>query len=86
MISVLISPWLILTLKQTKREKGRVTITSSHEMAVNSHPHIPIPTSSDSPAEKERKLHTIRNVLKHKLTKLKVSCKRFLQHLLFSWR
>jgi hypothetical protein len=32
-----------LTLKQTQSEKGRVTTTSPHEMAVSNQPQNPIP-------------------------------------------
>lgn len=39
-----------LTLKQTHKEKGNVTMTISQEKAVRSQPQTPIPTSL-SPAE-----------------------------------
>ena len=40
------------TLKQTQREKGRVMMTTNHDMEVRSHPHIPIPGSGSSPVSK----------------------------------
>ena len=39
----------MFTLKQTQREKGRVMMTTNHDMEVRSHPHIPIPGSGSSP-------------------------------------
>ena len=44
--------YIYRTLKQTKREKGRVTMTNPQEIMVSSHPHRPMP-GSDSPARKE---------------------------------
>jgi hypothetical protein len=44
-------------LKQTQSEKGSVTKTRAHEMAVKSHPQSPIPLSDSSAARKERKEH-----------------------------
>ncbi len=49
------------TLKQTHKEKGRVTMTISHEKAVRSQPQTPMPTS-ESPAEKNVKKLLIKNV------------------------
>ncbi len=51
-------------MKQTHKEKGRVTITISHEKAVRSQPQTPIPTS-ESPAEKNVKKILIKNVVKN---------------------
>ena len=48
--------WLLRTLKQTKREKGRVTITIPHEIMVRSQPQIPIPGSDSESAAKFRKI------------------------------
>jgi hypothetical protein len=39
-----------LTLKQTQKEKGMVTTTSSQQRAVRIHPQIPIPVSLSSAA------------------------------------
>ena len=46
----------VLTLKHTHSEKGNVTITSSHDIAVRSHPQIPSPTSWSS-AEIQKSIH-----------------------------
>ena len=47
--------WLVLrTLKHTKREKGRVTITIPHEIMVRSQPQIPIPGSVSSAVNSEK--------------------------------
>ena len=43
-----------LTLKQTHNEKGRVTMTSSHEIPVRRSPQIPIPFDSGSSAIKNK--------------------------------
>jgi len=39
-----------ITLKHTQREKGSVTMTRAHDMAVNSQPQRPIPLSASSAA------------------------------------
>ena len=47
--------WLKFTLKQTQREKGRVTMTRPQDMAVRSHPHSPMPLSDSSAASQKKK-------------------------------
>ena len=39
---------VFFTLKQTHSEKGRVTTTRPQDIAVNNHPHNPIPLSLSS--------------------------------------
>ena len=46
---------LKFTLKQTQREKGRVTMTRPQDMAVRSHPHSPMPLSDSSAASQKKK-------------------------------
>ena len=48
---------VFLTLKQTKREKGRVTITNPHEIMVSSQPQRPMPGVSSPARRQARKKH-----------------------------
>ena len=55
------------TLKQTQSEKGNVTMTSSHDIAVSSHPQIPSPTSWSSAEKRKRQYIIIAKSFSHLL-------------------